>query len=132
MMNVSGLSDGRIMVTYRLSGPVTSGVIDLLSQGKPVLTGYQYLSPTYTVYKADGTVITGILKSPIIQITCPSGCQVYTMEYLDALLSTIKDTISPVLLFNGLKVRICSLFSKRIAEKDQEDMDNVLGELIVD
>jgi len=132
MMNVSELSEGRIMVKYRLSGPVTSEVIELLSRGEPVLTGYQYLSPTYSVHKADGTIISGILKSPVIQITCQSGCQVYTMEYLDALLSTIQDPISPGLLFDRLKARISSLFSKKSYKEDLTDQDNETLELIVD
>jgi hypothetical protein len=126
------IHEGIIKTRYQLSGPVTSEVLSLLSQDEPVFTGYQYLSPTYSIYKSNKIVISGIIKSPILEVTCPNGCHSYTSEYLDALLSTIPDKNSLISKFQQIKIWLCSKISKIRSKNEKDEQENIEGVLIVD
>ena len=91
----TSLSDGRVRREYLLSSPVTGEVLNALSHGDHIYTGYQYLSPTYSVIKGGEIEISGILKSPVIQIACMPGMVAACEDYLSGFLSTIPDSEKP-------------------------------------
>ena len=85
------LSDRRVHREYLLSSPVTQEVLVALSKGNHIFTGYQYLSPTYTVTRTDCS-ISGILDSPIITVDSLPGMSAGIEDYLSGYLSTIADS----------------------------------------
>lgn len=89
------LPDGRVKKEFRLSSPVTDTILDALSKGEFIKTGYQYLSPTYSIIKSDGVEIRGILRSPIITVISPASLSAGVEDYLIGLISTIADSEKP-------------------------------------
>lgn len=109
VISSSALSDGRIRKEYRLSSPVVREVLEALSKGDHVYTGRQYLSPTYSIIKSEGFVISGILCSPVIMVTSPPGMSAGIEDYLFGFLSTIPDSEKPDSFLTRIRDAVRSL-----------------------
>ena len=110
------MSDGQIRTEYRLSSPVTSEVLNAISKGNHIYTGYQYLSPTYQISKTDKITISGIVGSPIIVVQSQPGMSAGVEDYVSGFLSTIPDSEKPDTLVE-LVVEYVKPFVRRIFNK---------------